>query len=36
MTAGLRAGAIVLIVVAAIVLGAMARFAYRLWRQRHA
>lgn len=32
MTIGMRAGAIVLIVAAAVVLSLIARFAYRLWR----
>jgi hypothetical protein len=36
ITAGMRAGAIVLIVVAASVVGVMVRFGLRLWRLRHA
>ena len=37
ITAGIRAGAGVLILVTAIVIGAIARFAYRLWAlERHA
>jgi hypothetical protein len=36
ITAGMRAGAIVLIVAAAIILALIARFALRLYRLRHA
>lgn len=36
MTFGMRAGAIVLIAAAAIVLSIIGRFAYRLWRLRNA
>lgn len=36
MTAGMRAGAIVLIAAAMLIVGALARFALRLWRLRHA
>jgi hypothetical protein len=36
MTAGMRAGAMVLIAAAAIVLALIARFAFRLWRLRNA
>lgn len=36
MTFGMRAGAIVLIAAAAIVLSIIGRFAYRLWRLRSA
>jgi hypothetical protein len=36
MTAGMRAGAIVLIAAAAIVVSVIARFAFRLWRLRNA
>jgi hypothetical protein len=36
INAGLRAGALVLVVVAGAVVGAIARFAFRLWRLRHA
>jgi hypothetical protein len=32
MTAGMRAGAIVLIAAAMLIVGALARFALRLWR----
>lgn len=36
ITAGMRAGAIVLIAATAIVVSLIARFAFRLWRLRHA
>ena len=36
MTLGMRAGAIVLIVAAAIVVSLIANFAFRLWRLRNA
>jgi hypothetical protein len=36
ITAGMRAGAIVLIVVVTIVVGSMVRFGYRLWKLRSA
>jgi hypothetical protein len=36
ITAGLRAGAMVLIVVATIVVGTVVRFGYRLWKLRSA
>lgn len=36
MTAGMRAGAIVLIAAAMLIVAALARFALRLWRLRHA
>jgi hypothetical protein len=36
ITLGMRAGAIVLIAVAAVVLSLIGRFAYRLWRLRNA
>lgn len=36
MTAGMRAGAAILILVAAVVIGVIARFAFRLWRLKDA
>ena len=36
ITAGMRAGALVLILAATIISVAIARFAWRLWRLRHA
>jgi hypothetical protein len=36
MTAGMRAGAMVLILAVSLVIGALARFAWRLYRLRHA
>ena len=36
LTAGMRDGAIVLLGVAAVVVGLISRFAYRVWKLRHA
>ncbi len=36
MTAGMRAGAFVLILAVSLIIGALVRFAWRLYRLRHA